>query len=98
MKTLFPLLLLSPLLPLALAQASSETITLETASGSLHGTLELPAGSGPFPVALIHPGSGDPPTATATAPAWRAATTVSNASPKASASSVWPRCGSTNAA
>ena len=58
MKTLFPLLLLSLLLPLALAQASSETITLETASGSLHGTLELPADSGPFPVALIHPGSG----------------------------------------
>ncbi|MDA8120632.1 MAG: alpha/beta fold hydrolase [Gammaproteobacteria bacterium] len=31
---------------------------LETATGTLHGTLELPAGRGPFPVALIIAGSG----------------------------------------
>ncbi|MBW4053092.1 MAG: alpha/beta fold hydrolase [Proteobacteria bacterium] len=31
---------------------------LVTATGTLHGTLELPAGRGPFPVALIIAGSG----------------------------------------
>jgi uncharacterized protein len=31
---------------------------LVTATGTLHGTLELPAGHGPFPVALIIAGSG----------------------------------------
>ncbi|MGH8321467.1 MAG: alpha/beta hydrolase, partial [Gammaproteobacteria bacterium] len=32
--------------------------TLKTTTGTLHGTLELPAGTGPFPVALIIAGSG----------------------------------------
>ncbi len=32
--------------------------TLKTATGTLHGTLELPVGNGPFPVALIIAGSG----------------------------------------
>ena len=38
--------------------ATSEAVQLETLSGTLHGTLELPAGEPPFTVALIHPGSG----------------------------------------
>jgi uncharacterized protein len=33
-------------------------VTLKTAAGILHGTLELPAGKGRFPVALIIAGSG----------------------------------------
>jgi pimeloyl-ACP methyl ester carboxylesterase len=31
---------------------------LKTATGTLYGTLELPSGEGPFPIALIVPGSG----------------------------------------
>jgi pimeloyl-ACP methyl ester carboxylesterase len=52
-------------LALALAPASgattaprSEPVRLATATGILDGTLELPAGRGPFPVALIIAGSG----------------------------------------
>lgn len=36
----------------------SEPLSLETPTGTLYGTLELPAGSGPFPLALILCGSG----------------------------------------
>ena len=37
---------------------TSEAVQLETLSGTLHGTLALPAGEGLFTAALIHPGSG----------------------------------------
>jgi pimeloyl-ACP methyl ester carboxylesterase len=39
-------------------RASSSPITLDTGTGVLAGTLELPAGCGPFPVVLFHSGSG----------------------------------------
>jgi pimeloyl-ACP methyl ester carboxylesterase len=38
--------------------ASSNPITLDTGTGVLAGTLELPGGCGPFPVVLFHSGSG----------------------------------------
>jgi pimeloyl-ACP methyl ester carboxylesterase len=38
--------------------ASSSPITLDTGTGVLTGTLELPAGCGPFPLVLFHSGSG----------------------------------------
>ncbi len=50
--------LLSMLLLFNPSFAASEAVTLETLTGTLHGTLELPEGAGPYPVALIHPGSG----------------------------------------
>jgi uncharacterized protein len=37
---------------------AAQELTLETATGALSGTLELPNGNGPFPVALIIAGSG----------------------------------------
>lgn len=37
---------------------AAEPATLETPTGTLFGTLELPAGDGPFPVVVIHAGSG----------------------------------------
>ena len=37
---------------------AAQEFTLETPTGKLQGTLELPAGNGPFPVALIIAGSG----------------------------------------
>jgi len=37
---------------------AAEPATLETSTGALYGTLEVPPGSGPFPVVLIHAGSG----------------------------------------
>ena len=37
---------------------ATEPVTLETPTGTLYGTLEVPSGSGPFPVVLIHAGSG----------------------------------------
>jgi len=40
------------------AAMQAERSALATASGTLHGTLALPSGSGPFPVTLIIPGSG----------------------------------------
>lgn len=40
------------------AWAASEIVNLQTPTAKLFGTLELPVGSGPFTVALIHPGSG----------------------------------------
>ncbi|MDC0669549.1 serine aminopeptidase domain-containing protein [Nannocystis radixulma] len=38
--------------------ASASPIVLETATGDLDGTLQMPAGCGPFAVVLIHAGSG----------------------------------------
>ena len=35
-----------------------EPATLTTTTGVIHGTLDLPTGGGPFPVALIIAGSG----------------------------------------
>lgn len=46
------------LLMLAPALAASGVVTLQTSSGTLYGTLELPETSGPYPAALILPGSG----------------------------------------
>lgn len=40
------------------AGATGQEVALQTSTATLYGTLELPAGSGPFAVALIHPGSG----------------------------------------
>jgi pimeloyl-ACP methyl ester carboxylesterase len=40
------------------ALAASEPVRLETPTGALHGTLELPEGQGPWPVALVVAGSG----------------------------------------
>ena len=40
------------------ALASSQDFNLETPTGNLSGTLELPEGEGPFPVALFLPASG----------------------------------------
>lgn len=54
----FSLAIGTSLLGLGVAQGSSQELVLETPSGKLYGTLQLPGGSGPFPVALIHPGSG----------------------------------------
>lgn len=42
----------------ATAGPRSQPMRLATATGTLHGTLELPAGRGPFPGALIIAGSG----------------------------------------
>lgn len=52
-------LLVTPTASIASAQQPrSESVTLATATGTLHGTLELPAGAPPYPVALIIAGSG----------------------------------------
>jgi pimeloyl-ACP methyl ester carboxylesterase len=51
---MFPLLLLLAAAPVA----KSEPAELKTPTGALFGTLDLPAGAGPWPVVLIHPGSG----------------------------------------
>lgn len=37
---------------------AAEPISLETSAGTLYGTLELPTTNDPYPVVLIHPGSG----------------------------------------
>lgn len=37
---------------------AAEPLELSTLSGTLYGTLELPEDSAPYPVVLIHPGSG----------------------------------------
>ena len=37
---------------------AAEPATLETPTGTLYGTLEVPSGTGPFPVVLMHAGSG----------------------------------------
>lgn len=55
------LLLTVPASCLAVTTAASPTsipVTLKIPAGILHGTLERPAGKGPFPVALIIAGSG----------------------------------------
>lgn len=44
--------------PQLLAPRGTDSVQLVTASGTLHGTLELPAGGRPVPVVLIHAGSG----------------------------------------
>jgi hypothetical protein len=49
---------LLPVLALAQAKAAQESVRLETKTGTLYGTLDLPDSSGPFPVALIIAGSG----------------------------------------
>jgi fermentation-respiration switch protein FrsA (DUF1100 family) len=43
---------------LAGPEIAAEAAELKTDSGTLFGTLDLPAGKGPFPVVLIHAGSG----------------------------------------
>jgi pimeloyl-ACP methyl ester carboxylesterase len=37
---------------------AAESVALETSTGTLYGTVELPSGSGQLPVLLIHAGSG----------------------------------------
>lgn len=37
---------------------AAQEVVLETPTGKLYTTLELPATNPPYPVALIHPGSG----------------------------------------
>lgn len=39
-------------------EAAAQEVVLETPAGKLYATLELPAANPPYPVALIHPGSG----------------------------------------
>jgi uncharacterized protein len=50
-------LLLSTTLLFA-ADPASEAVELKTPTGTLYGVLDLPAGPGPWPVILIHAGSG----------------------------------------
>src|SRR5947207_7911396 len=57
------LLLLSLSLPLSLEESPpprlvGELVELKTPTGALYGTLDLPASGGPWPVVLLHPGSG----------------------------------------
>jgi pimeloyl-ACP methyl ester carboxylesterase len=40
------------------AAMAAEPIKLQTPTGTIYGTIEIPAGAGPFPIALIHAGSG----------------------------------------
>jgi pimeloyl-ACP methyl ester carboxylesterase len=56
-------LLLSLSLPPSLEESPpprlvGEPVELKTPTGTLYGTLDLPAGGGPWPVVLLHPGSG----------------------------------------
>jgi uncharacterized protein len=44
--------------PLTAAEFKSEPAEVKVPLGTLKGTLVVPDGKGPFPVALIHPGSG----------------------------------------
>jgi uncharacterized protein len=44
--------------PLAAADFKSEPAEVKVPLGTLKGTLVVPEGKGPFPVAVIHPGSG----------------------------------------
>jgi pimeloyl-ACP methyl ester carboxylesterase len=39
-------------------EVRSEPVELKTATGTLHGALDLPPGDGPWPAVLVHPGSG----------------------------------------
>ncbi len=40
------------------AKSDGPAIQLKTRTGTLHGTLDLPAGKGPFPIVILHAGSG----------------------------------------
>jgi pimeloyl-ACP methyl ester carboxylesterase len=53
-----PILLGTALLLGADPGIKTEPVELKTATGTLHGTIDLPPGEGPWPVVLIHPGSG----------------------------------------
>lgn len=44
--------------PLGAADFKSEPAEIKVPAGTLKGTLVVPGGKGPFPVAVIHPGSG----------------------------------------
>ncbi|HEY5060378.1 MAG TPA: hypothetical protein VII52_02530, partial [Gemmatimonadaceae bacterium] len=55
MLLLLSLTIMAATAPLA---ASSDTLTLATPTGNLGGTLVVPAGNGPFPLAVIIAGSG----------------------------------------
>jgi pimeloyl-ACP methyl ester carboxylesterase len=44
--------------PLAAADFTSEPAEVKVPAGTLKGTLVVPGGKGPLPVAIIHPGSG----------------------------------------
>lgn len=60
MKTIARLLALLPLLTATSLHAASreEAVTLDTLSGTLHGTLVVPEGAAPMPVVLLISGSG----------------------------------------
>lgn len=62
MRNLLPALLLTIAAPALFAAPPASyqqtEVTLKIAAGTLHGTLELPSGKAPFPVALIIAGSG----------------------------------------
>src|SRR5688572_19539983 len=51
-------LLLALAAPAAAADFTAEPAEVKVPAGTLKGTLTVPAGKGPFPVALIHAGSG----------------------------------------
>src|SRR5436309_1753218 len=62
---MYALLVLSLSLPLSLEadgppppRLVGELVELTTPTGTLSGTLDLPAGRGPWPVVLLHAGSG----------------------------------------
>ena len=44
--------------PAPLPRLVGELVALKTDTGTLYGTIDLPPGQGPWPVVLIHPGSG----------------------------------------
>lgn len=48
----------NPSSPAPLPRLVGELVALKTDSGTLYGTIDLPPGGGPWPVVLIHPGSG----------------------------------------
>lgn len=51
-----PVLLIAALV--LAAESKSEAVELKTDTGTLYGTLDLPSGDGPWPVVLLHAGSG----------------------------------------
>jgi pimeloyl-ACP methyl ester carboxylesterase len=53
-----PLIVLILATPVGAADFKSEPAEVKVPLGTLKGTLVVPDGKGPFPVALIHPGSG----------------------------------------
>jgi pimeloyl-ACP methyl ester carboxylesterase len=60
---MYALLVLSLSLPPSLEESPAprlvgEPAELKVVSGTLHATIELPAGRGPWPAVLLHPGSG----------------------------------------